>query len=282
MKILNVVLVFLFLMPLSLAYSYDSFHTEVELIEGQAYVDTQLHGAFSTELLLSLPPSIEELHVFVDNREISCTVSEEEISTKLTCSLEEGLHFVQILYRTTSSLLSLSEENTAFQWKENISTEDFLFILKLPEQSTLLEQQLLIPEPERIYFDGRRTVLLWEEKSFEEMLSISVLYQEKTLSFPWYLLSIPLILLILALYLWKGRKKDIFVSGALLENEKKLLTILKENNKQLWQKQLELKSGLSKVKLSRLIQSMEKRGIVRKEPYGASNIIHLVEENKPE
>ncbi|MDP3728544.1 MAG: hypothetical protein Q8R18_03770, partial [bacterium] len=62
--------------------------------------------------------------------------------------------------------------------------------------------------------------------------------------------------------------------------EKKLITILKENDNKLWQKQLEIKSGLSKVKLSRLLYSMEKRGLVKKEAYGASNIIHLLEENK--
>ncbi|MDP3728462.1 MAG: hypothetical protein Q8R18_03320, partial [bacterium] len=216
MKILVLLCIFLALLPLSLAYSYDSYHTEVEMEDEQAYVNTEIQGSFASKLSLSLPLRIEDLSVFVDEKEISCTALEEETNTKLSCSLEQGIHFVQILYHTNAPLLSLSEGNAAFQWNEEISAEEFIFILKLPEQATMIEQQLLVPQPERTYFDGRRTVLVWEEKSFEEDFSTSVLYQEKSSSFPWYLLIL-LFLIPLAIYFFKRRKKGIFISGALLE-----------------------------------------------------------------
>ena len=64
---------------------------------------------------------------------------------------------------------------------------------------------------------------------------------------------------------------------SLLDHEKKVVEILKEaENRTLWQKQIQIKSGFSKVKLSRLIKALEARGVVKKEPWGNTNKIILL------
>jgi len=43
----------------------------------------------------------------------------------------------------------------------------------------------------------------------------------------------------------------------------------------MWQKQLQLKTGFSKAKLSRVIRNLESRSLVKKIPFGNANKIRL-------
>ena len=62
----------------------------------------------------------------------------------------------------------------------------------------------------------------------------------------------------------------------LIESEKAVIAELKNaDKKELWQKQLQLKTEFSKAKLSRVIRNLEARNIIQKTPYGNTNKIKL-------
>ena len=60
----------------------------------------------------------------------------------------------------------------------------------------------------------------------------------------------------------------------LFEEERAIIEILLEKG-ELWQKQLVLQTGISKVKLSRKLRNLEAKGLIEKVPYGNTNKIRL-------
>jgi len=71
------------------------------------------------------------------------------------------------------------------------------------------------------------------------------------------------------------------ITRNLFDDEKKIVEILLESEtKELWQKQLEIKIGYSKVKLSRKLRNLERKQIIEKIPYGNTNKIRIKNPHK--
>jgi uncharacterized membrane protein len=62
----------------------------------------------------------------------------------------------------------------------------------------------------------------------------------------------------------------------LRDDEKKVVHIIKDQNGEILQNELVLKSGLSKVKTTRIIASLERKQIVSKQRHGMTNHIRLL------
>ena len=158
-------------------------------------------------------------------------------------------------------------------------------MLKLPEKAVLkysldsLEQSIF-PKTNNVFTDGKRIIINWDKNSLNEANSILVIYNEENdTNFLFWLI---LILVLAGLFFIYKYKKKIFhksektMTTNLFEEEKQIISILlKENNNELWQKQLELKSGISKVRLSRKLRNLEQKGLIEKIPYGNTNKIRL-------
>jgi uncharacterized membrane protein len=81
--------------------------------------------------------------------------------------------------------------------------------------------------------------------------------------------------LIILLFQWKiARKQAYDLLRMLPEDERKLLEILIQERK-IEQIYLVAESGLSKVKVSRLLAKLEQRGVIEKKPLGNTNLIKL-------
>jgi uncharacterized membrane protein len=69
----------------------------------------------------------------------------------------------------------------------------------------------------------------------------------------------------------KGMTRNLF------EDEKLIVeALLAEKTHELWQKQLAIKTGLSKVKLSRKLRGLEQKGLIERVPYGNTNKVRLL------
>ena len=66
----------------------------------------------------------------------------------------------------------------------------------------------------------------------------------------------------------------------LYEDEKSIVRTLQSLRGEAWQKELQIKTGLSKVKLSRRLRALEEKGVVEKVPYGNTNRIRLAKSSK--
>ncbi len=72
----------------------------------------------------------------------------------------------------------------------------------------------------------------------------------------------------------KAASEDVY--DYLLDTEKKVIEELKKADRnELWQKQIQLVTGYSKAKVSRLVRNLEARGLVTKIPFGNTNKIRL-------
>jgi len=62
----------------------------------------------------------------------------------------------------------------------------------------------------------------------------------------------------------------------LLDTEKRVIDLLRSADRnELWQKQIEVSTGYSKAKISRLVRNLEARGLISKIPFGNTNKVRL-------
>lgn len=81
---------------------------------------------------------------------------------------------------------------------------------------------------------------------------------------------------IVIMFQWKINKMQIEkVVKILPQEERKIVTILLENNNSIEQNRLVAMSGFNKVKISRLVKELELRGVVKKANLGNTNLIVL-------
>ena len=241
----------------------------------------------------------------MDNKKLeSCDAKEKIGETEILCDFESpvsGKHFFKIEFDSGYPLIKLNQERLMFRsgYEPIVETKDFLFILKLPlgyiipEEPDKDETFFINPQADNIYSDGQRIILRWEEKQLDEKFEISVISEQITKPFNLNLiLIIALIVGILFYVLYikkikkkkqgtaikrkKGKSKTEILEGHLMESEKKIIDELKNaDKKELWQKQLQLKTDFSKAKLSRVIRNLEARNIIQKIPFGNTNKIKL-------
>ena len=111
--------------------------------------------------------------------------------------------------------------------------------------------------------------------------TLLVIYNQEETNYNLLFILIPILLIALLFFIKlkpkqikeKSTEKDI--TKNLFEEEKKIVEVLLENKEGIWQKQLQLKTGLTKVKLSRKIRNLEEKGVLEKIPYGNTNKIRL-------
>ena len=169
--------------------------------------------------------------------------------------------------------------------------------VRLPEGATLKysldsPQASVIPKTGSIRTDGKRIIISWDDKSLAGGTAILVIYKEASHSNPAVVAAATGILLLVGVVVSFYRRKKAGVAVAevgkkaavetsdltrnLFEDERKVVEILiGAGDDGLWQKQLEIRSGLSKVKLSRKLRSLEQKGLIEKIPYGNANKIRL-------
>lgn len=125
--------------------------------------------------------------------------------------------------------------------------------------------------------------ILEDKNYFQTLLQYNLIeiafYSSLVLSFLGFLIT-----LIAGLYLLQLMKhKDIqvfkksFIESVTTSEEKIIIQELEKNNNELTQSELVKKSGLSKVKVHRIIKRLERLKIIEKFPYGMTNKIKLKE-----
>jgi hypothetical protein len=261
---------------------FDSFTQTVELGEKNSFHKIDAFVNVKTEmskLILTLPPRVKKLKVLVNEEEISCLLEEKEGFTLLECSLPEnlvGMYFIEISYETTYPIFEL-EKKILYKsdYIPTLPTDRLFYILKLPVGYALPEEKdisfFVDPEPNNIYSDGRKIILSWEVRNVSSIFELSVLMEPvngssfNSLSLIGILIFLGLIVGVFKAILNKRRKLE-FSYPALVENERVIVELLKKSEGNiLWQKQIQHKTGFSKVKVSRVIRSLEERGVIKKE-----------------
>jgi uncharacterized membrane protein len=179
--------------------------------------------------------------------------------------------------------VSRNEENTFVftqRMPENVSR--FELITALPE-GYVLSGRGAVPEPTTTTSDGRRILLSWTiEEPDEEFLAV-ITYsfvggRDSTVPiFLAALLVLGAVLTLLAYLLFKHKKRETkLLAVGLSSDEKRIFDLVKES-KEVKQKELQLKLGISKPRLSKLVRGLAEQGLLEIVPSGRTNIIRLKE-----
>lgn len=289
-KLILVTIILLVLFSYTYAFTYESYTYTVDLNEDkplhtiQAVIDiTEQTDNFE----ISLVPRIENLNVVIDDEVTKCNLIEEIGYSVLNClPLEdEGKHFITINFNSNYPVFNVEDKvlyKTSFDTFNQINY--FTFLLKLSEGSVIPQEEgrdssfFITPKEDSIYSDGRRIILLWEEETISQDYEISVLIEglNQPLSNVFIPVIITLLVLVTLIYRYRNKNSKEAVEAVLIEKEEKIVEVLKHAEKHtMWQKQLQRETGFSKAKLSRTLNDLEKRGIIKKEPVGNTNKIHL-------
>jgi hypothetical protein len=243
----------------------------------------------SRELNLSLTPRAENLELLIDERDKKCVLEGKEGFSVLHCPFPEGIegkHFLELSFESKYPVYEI--KNQILYKSEYVPiypTDELHYFLRLPKGFVIPEEKdvsfFINPKPKSIYSDGQRIILSWQGRDVSSAFELSVLMEpvgsstHDAMRLVGVLILIALLGVGLALVL---RKKKVEVSyPALVDHERVVMELLKNaDGNVLWQKQIQHKTGFSKVKVSRIIRSLAERGVIKKEPWGNTNKIHMI------
>ncbi len=273
--------------------TFDSYTQNVEFSEENSFHRVEVFFSILNDtktLDFPTPPRLENLRVVIDGDEKTCTTEEREGFTLVECTFPEGIggeHFALLTFETNYPLFRIQDRilyKSEYTWLS--PTTQFDYFLTLPKGYIIPEEKnasfFINPQPDRVFSDGQRIILSWNRADLKGDFELSVLTESVSKS---SLPALGLVIWILALsigaYLaalaYKRYRKTEVSYPALVDHEKVVVDILKKaDGNVLWQKQIQHKSGFKKVKLSRVLRSLEERGVVKKEPVGNTNKIQLI------
>ena len=285
---------------------FDSYLEIAEIIsEKNVQITREIFVNFKTpqkNINFSLMPRVSNLKVSLDDVELECEAYEKIRKTDVLCFFEEsvsGEHFIQIIFDSSYPLIDLKDDQLLFSsnYDSIYTTKDFIFILKLPLGYGISKEKDLSfyinPEADEIYSDGQRIILKWQKEQLDEKFDVSVISEQIIKPSNWLMIFLIFVLIIILLIFFiffrkkikqkktkfvkkKKKQKSEIIDEHLIESEKIVISELRNaDKKELWQKQLKLKTEFSKAKLSRVIKNLEARKIIQKIPFGKTNKIKL-------
>ncbi|MCX8178644.1 MAG: hypothetical protein N3D75_02335 [Candidatus Aenigmarchaeota archaeon] len=175
----------------------------------------------------------------------------------------------------------------SFDIPVTIETSKSIIKLELPYGYGLSDKVILPTSPPitEIGTDGRKIFIKWEfgTKYSDDIIPLRVYYEriENNSTIQRYYalivtLSVLLVTILIVLYLRVLKKKPELVLSVLNEAERIVVEILQQQPEdEVDQRKIVALSGFSKAKVSRIIQSLEERGVVETERYGRKNKVKL-------
>lgn len=280
---LTIIIILLLTIPLASAFT--TFNEEIQIHSDLSTTFIIEATTSSTdEIILSLPKESTIHTIQIDGVNVNCDTSEDADATIITCSTNLASHIVFVKSESSFPIIP-SDLNYFFTLNQDIVSDIASIKITLPKNSQISEDRSITPTPSNQYLIGDSQILLWRFSN-SETANISFLASNPKNTNYWPFVIIALVLALLMILVTKfANKKSKSNSSTkstshldhLLENEKKVIEALNANDKEfLWQKELQLKSKLSKVQLSRTLRRMQERNIITKEPHGASNKISIV------
>ena len=228
--------------------------------------------------------------------EATCKVVKKVLDTEVTCDMNASA-------RTDINVLYTSDENVnnrdgyflytdSFKMDDDVKTLSIL--VKLPEATGLrepIESSYSPPNP-LIGSDGRRLIINWVKNDISkgERFDVSIAFEETgnaiPSSFPIEYVIIILVIVFSSLglfYQFYLKDRGVKIILPVLKSDEKIIfnTIMKHGSG-VNQKVIVRESGYSKAKVSKVLNSLKERGLIKLERIGRSNKVYIVKnfENK--
>lgn len=237
---------------------------------------------------------ISNVHVMADEKKIDCQVSAQELGTSIVCN---NISARVITYEFSAyELISISSKLNIFRYRFPIlePTERFSVTVKLPVGAVLVEQSRLEGTGLQRYepswgissSDGRRIFVSWpiSNPKLGDALNVGVIY-EQPININLILIGAIIIIILLIIFsiaFFLKRDRIHAVLPVLTPSERKVMEILLREKGEVDQRKIVNETDFSKSKVSRIVQSLEDRGLVIRYKKGRANKIKIVHNIKKE
>jgi len=227
-----------------------------------------------------------------------CSVQQGTLEANILCNLKASNRTVVVISYSSYQKISKKDNYFLFQdsFKINSDSDTASFLIKLPEGTGLKEpiENSSSPSGALIGSDGRRTIINWIENDLKKggTFDVSIAYEkigEVVVSeIPFQIIVVIALLIVVGFALfyqfyWRNRNVNLIIP-ILKKDEKKIFDIIMKNGSGVNQKIIVNDSGYSKAKVSKVLKSLEERGILRLERIGRKNKVHIEKnfEKKPQ
>ncbi len=281
MKYTLLIFILLVIIPISTA---QTMNVDYQMLYDKVFVAEKISFEKEANLQLQIPEKAFAESVYVNSNQI--------FSTSYLYQIENAKE-IELNYLTTELLEKTPKKSFLAEIKIPADMNELTIRLTLPENSILdtpLKPNLSIfPKPLKTETNGQKISIIWQFSNLkkDESVSLFVIFKERAYNpLAILLIFLSVVLIVLVTYLLRKKKKrksikkrKIKTRGIefhLMESEKAIINALKTAQRnELWQKQLQLQTGFSKAKLSRLIRNLEARNLIKKIPLGNTNKIVL-------
>ena len=172
---------------------------------------------------------------------------------------------------TTNSFVEKSGSDYFFITKNDFHLNSSVKVI-LPTGAILDSKYFVFPRGYETTTNGQNIIISWSNIQEKEIL-IPYIFPSKFNIWP-IILSLILGLLLLFIIMKNYNKKNDGYTKNLFGDEKKIIKYL-VIKKECWTKEIVRDLGISKVKLSRRLRSLEQKGLITKAPHGNENRIVL-------
>jgi len=194
---------------------------------------------------------------------------------------------IKVSYLTLSALEKVSDGYYLIDTIKFNFPADNVTIRLILSEGNFVDIEKIFPEPSSIITDGKQISLIWNLNNVKQSDDLPIVagIKAKSSSLSWLFWILVVLIALSALYLIydklikeKVAKKEEKspIESHLIESEKAVLSALKGADRgEMWQKQLQISTGFSKAKLSRVIRNLESRNLIDKIPFGNTNKVRL-------
>ena len=250
--------------------SANSYNARFSQVETKTLVEMQINLDNESAVFIPIPK---------DAAGISCSAPYEILGSQIYTSGKN----IELSYTTSSYIEKTNGKYyfvNNFAFPINSGSGKIKLIL---DQGFVVNQEDIFPPASEINSDGKRIIIIWNYNNKTSGDNIPLFVTFASSKYDWnYILIILVIIFAFALIVWgvyyfiKFKKKKGNYEDYLIDAEKKAIEELKKSDRnEMWQKQLQLKTGFSKAKLSRVIRNLESRSLVKKIPFGNTNKIRI-------
>ena len=255
------------------AQEIEEYNVEYNILFNKILVNERIILDRGYELTLTLPE---------DARTIESNVDYELNKNLIKLKAKE----IKLNYITNSYIEEGNKNYFLKDFKVPLKTNNLNINLILPEKSILdkpiSQDGSIYPKPDKITTDGQRILITWTRQNLEkdQGIALFVIYKEPEQSYYAYIFLAALILIFSYLLLRKPKEivktvtKDI-TELQLKEDEKIIARILKQKEGECYQSTLAVITNFSKAKLSRILEEMEQRNIVKRLEKGKKKLVIL-------
>src|SRR3989344_5235802 len=285
MRILNYFIVFLFMVQIVDAVEYNQ-----EFNIKEDYADVLINVNYGNEsnfnFYLDLPKDVTESKVYFDDKEQKFQIRDSELTKFI--NIFGKANKIRIEY-ASSYYIEYSSKYYFTSEINPIITGNLEIKVILPEGATLdkayndRSSSSVYPKPARLETNGKNIIINWnQETKAYSPLALFLVYDIN--DFNYYIIIILLLIALIIFFTFKTiKKREIKIKKIKINNvekhlkndEKLIVNILKQKKGSCTQSTLLTLTNMSKASLSRLLDELEERNIIRKEQQGNKNLIIL-------